>query len=564
MKILQKIAIAFIPVLLAGCSSDDSVVEQEPNNNTPSKQQVTFTASLEDAITTRTSTSYNSTDGWKTVWTSGDKIKISNGASNTGVFEIPNASAIKSNGQEATFTLCDDETFTNGDGAFYAAYPADGVTLSGSSISGTIPTLQDLSAATEVNPAYQYMTAYTTDGNLSFKNIVSFFKINVTSSTAFPINVIKVVANDGTYLSGNFTTTISTTGAPTSISVSGDNAKTFVELQSDAAMNGTYYLAVVAPITSKTLKMTLLLESNAVKSGSNVIEQKIYQRINTGLTFGYKNVYDLGTYDANNTKMQAKILSNVIDLGLPSGTIWATRNIAGTYNADSLFTKEIGDFGQYYSWAEDYGYGESWDINPAHSTTDKPNQSSIFTGRRWPQTDKTEYTWQAYKWSNEGATTFYRYTNYATTPTIYTEDDVAYIKSGGLYCMPTYTQQKELMNEVYCTKGVLKNGTPTKYNGNNKKPGVQFTSTTYTSRSLWLPAAGSRYEESLTSIHETGKNAQYWSRTMHKTDNAYAYCIDWPTPQSGDSDNMSNDRRFSGRSIRAVVTNEAIEPLSIK
>lgn len=564
MKILEKIAIAFIPVLLAGCSSDDSVVEQEPNNNTPSKQQVTFTASLEDAITTRTSTSFNSTDGWKTVWTSGDKIKISNGASNTADFEIPNASAIKNDGQEATFTLCDDETFTNGTGGFYAAYPADKVTLSGGTLTGNIPTSQKLSAATGINPDYQYMTAYTTDGNFTFKNIVSFFKIDVTSSTAFPINVIKVVANDGTNLSGDFTATITNSGEPTTISVSGSNAKTFVELQSDAAMNGTYYLAVIAPITSKTLKMTLLLESNATKdSEGNVIEQEIYQRINSSLSFGYKNVYDLGTYNANNTKMQAKILSNVIDLGLPSGTIWATRNIAGTYNADSLFTKEIGDFGQYYAWAEDFGYGESWEINPNHTLTTREASLSVGSDS-WPQTNKTHYKWSTYKWCDGtgpnsgflGVNTGGNICKYKSGG-LYTEDDVAYIKSAGSYCMPTSTQQIELMNESYCTRNVAANGTPAKYNG---KPGVKFTSVVYTNRSLWLPAAGSAYIDVGSELWSVGTKGRYWSRTLYSVNNGY--CLDWPVMENGNSSTkISYDERYSGRSIRAVVTNDAIAPV---
>lgn len=567
MNLLQKITIAVIPVLLAGCSSDDSVVEQEPNNNTPSKQQVTFTASLEDAITTRTSTSFNSTDGWKTVWTSGDKIKISNGASNTADFEIPNASAIKNDGQEATFTLCDDETFTNGTGGFYAAYPADKVTLSGGTLTGNIPTSQKLSAATGINPDYQYMTAYTTDGNFTFKNIVSFFRINVTSSTDFPINVIKVVANDGTYLSGDFTATISTTGEPTSISVSSNsNASTFVELQSDAAMNGTYYLAVVAPKTSTALKMTLLLESNVGNSGSNVIEQKIYQRINTGLSFGYKNVYDLGTYDlSTNTKIQNKILSNVIDLGLPSGTIWATKNIAGTYNADSLFTKEIGDLGQYYAWAEDFGYGESWEINPNHTSTIRSASLSLGSDS-WPQTNKTHYKWSTYKWCDGtspntllGGTgaNICKYKSGGLD--IY--DDVAYIKSGGKYCMPTSTQQIELMNSSYCDRSVAQNGTIDTYNGNKDKTGVKFTSTTYSQRSLWLPAAGAAYID-VGSIEKwgVGEKCQYWSRTLYSVNNGY--CLDWPVMKNGNSSTkISYDARFSGRSIRAVVTNENIAPL---
>lgn len=615
MKILRLLAnTAFVASLamLASCSSDNDFEEKTENNNgnTPTTSQISFSATIEDNGITRALLDYDETNSnqkrmyWQTndkIATFADKVAISSSDNpvKTTTFAINskynNTTLAEFTDQDYSSGVAVSTQFnpanTNADKYFFAFYPAE-VAINSYSNSGSnyyvettlltnqtantnyIPSHGEATTTTksaydkkamlmlgraaddEVSPTSETETKHV---DFNFKNIPVLLKVTLSGNKSGKVKYIKFLTHDGSKkLSGDFKAQYLGDNEGLEIVPLTTNSKNFVQLeipstlQVDEAVD--FYIAMLpCQLTSFSLYF-----EGAYSNG----EQSIAQYVNstTSKTFNYATIYKLGSYSVSDMKFN----DHVVDLGLPSGTIWATRNIAGTYDADSLFTKEIGDFGQYYSWAEDYGYGESWDINPAHSTTDKPNQSSIFTGRKWPQTDKTEYTWQAYKWSNEGATTFYRYTNYATTPTIYTEDDVAYIKSGGLYCMPTYTQQKELMNEVYCTKGVLKNGTPTKYNGNNKKPGVQFTSTTYTSRSLWLPAAGSRYEESFTSIQETGKNAQYWSRTMHKTDNAYAYCIDWPTPQSGDSDNMSNDRRFSGRSIRAVVTNEAIEPLSIK
>ncbi|MBR4327238.1 MAG: hypothetical protein IKP73_17125, partial [Bacteroidales bacterium] len=115
-----------------------------------------------------------------------------------------------------------------------------------------------------------------------------------------------------------------------------------------------------------------------------------------------------------------------VDLGLPSGTLWAFTNVGAALPED---------FGDYFSWGEvDY---------------------------------KSNYGWPTYKYVKGGDAT--KLTKYCAQPTIgynkYTdtlvvleaEDDVATQKWGADWCMPTQEQFEELKKE--CTwKWTVRNG----------------------------------------------------------------------------------------------------------
>ncbi len=158
-----------------------------------------------------------------------------------------------------------------------------------------------------------------------------------------------------------------------------------------------------------------------------------------------------------------------VDLGLPSGTLWATCNIG----ADSPE-----EYGEYFAWGE---------TEP-----------------------KEYYDWSTYKWCNGSKNTLTKYctnSNYGTVDNkteLEPEDDAAYVNWGPSWRMPTLEQYKELLSKCYCiwsSNGFHVMGP----NGNT----------------LFLPNAGNRLNESINGVESCGR---YWSRTLDngsRTDRAY-------------------------------------------
>ena len=157
-----------------------------------------------------------------------------------------------------------------------------------------------------------------------------------------------------------------------------------------------------------------------------------------------------------------------VDLGLPSGTKWATMNVG----ADSPE-----DYGDYFAWGE--------------------------------TVSKSTYSSSDYKWYINGSSTNIKKYNYSYSTgmlrdRIYVlekEDDVAFINWGGDWRMPTKAEQDELRDTSYTTwnwttqNGVKGYKVTSKINGN----------------SIFLPAAGYRYDSSLSSA---GSYGYYWSSSL--------------------------------------------------
>ena len=67
----------------------------------------------------------------------------------------------------------------------------------------------------------------------------------------------------------------------------------------------------------------------------------------------------------------------------------------------------------------------------------------------------------------------------------------------------------------------------------------------YRSASLFLPAAGYRYEDKL---NNAGKNGNYWSRTLNVENPNNAYKLNF----NSDNVDWNNNNRNNGQSVRAV------------
>lgn len=106
-----------------------------------------------------------------------------------------------------------------------------------------------------------------------------------------------------------------------------------------------------------------------------------------------------------------------IDLGLPSGKKWASRNIGADVETD---------VGLYFAWGETTGY----DIN---GTEKLPNGG--FTWENYTLGDGT---------NSPTASTFIKYNSTDNKTTLDLEDDAAYVNWGGDWRMPTAEDFEEL------------------------------------------------------------------------------------------------------------------------
>ena len=189
-----------------------------------------------------------------------------------------------------------------------------------------------------------------------------------------------------------------------------------------------------------------------------------------------------------------------VDLGLPSGTLWATCNI-GAENPE--------DFGNYYAWGE--------------------------------TETKSDYNWGTYIhcWgTNDTMTKYCTYGAYGTVDGITSlqpDDDAATANCGEGWYIPSNAQFEELLNSSYTTQEWTQEG---------GKDGWKITSIS-NGKSIFLPAAG-RYEG--TSCSSQGEMGYYWSSTLGSA-GAYSSCD--ILFYSGGIYTGSADRRY-GMTIRPV------------
>ena len=189
-----------------------------------------------------------------------------------------------------------------------------------------------------------------------------------------------------------------------------------------------------------------------------------------------------------------------VDLGLPSGLKWATCNV-GADNPE--------DYGDYYAWGE--------------------------------TATKSNYSWSTYKWCNGSSSTMTKYctkSSYGTVDnktTLDPDDDVAHVKWGGDWRMPTRAEQDELRDINNCTWTWTTQGGKNGHLVTSKKNG----------NSIFLPAAGSRRGIDL---YNAGSNGRYWSSSLYTSDSNYAYGL---TLYSGDVQSASYPRYY-GSAVRPV------------
>jgi len=194
----------------------------------------------------------------------------------------------------------------------------------------------------------------------------------------------------------------------------------------------------------------------------------------------------------------------VVDLGL--SVKWASCNIGAT---------KPEEYGDYFAWGE--------------------------------TSPKESYGWSTYKYCNGSLNTVTKYCEYSRNgtvdnrPALEKADDAASVNWGGNWRMPTWDEQRELVDN--CT---------TTWTEDYKGTGVAghiFTSkkTGYTDKSIFLPATG--YSDETNVGAYSGWFGLYWASTLYRGDSNEAFTLEFNYHIVEANDSFY---RYYGRAVRAV------------
>lgn len=182
--------------------------------------------------------------------------------------------------------------------------------------------------------------------------------------------------------------------------------------------------------TSTTIDSVIYYDSGESEGETETYQQPwvswIVNNENTDVPSVMYNKYNFNGYD-------------YVDLGLPSGLMWATSNVGASSPEE---------YGSFYAWGE------------------------VET--------KSSYTWDNYIWGTQNNSI--KYNNIDDIPFLAPGDDVAYVMMGGGWHMPTYSDIMELLENTTQSSVTI-----------NGVPGRLFTSN-INSNSIFFPLSGHKYD----------------------------------------------------------------------
>lgn len=211
-----------------------------------------------------------------------------------------------------------------------------------------------------------------------------------------------------------------------------------------------------------------------------------------------------------------------VDLGLPSGTKWATCNVGATK------PEEIGLF---FQWGDTQGYK----VTLGDAQDESNNIYSISS----MEPKMKQFASSDYKFYNTENGSFTKYNDLVGLTTLELSDDAANANYSKMR-MPTKEECAELFN------GTIYAWTDN-YNGTNVK-GCIFTSKIDETKSIFIPAAGTIYDGVANAV---GFGTNLWSSSLSESSVEYAYL---PGFFSGGSE-IDYTSRFIGASVRGVLIN---------
>ncbi|MBR6104627.1 MAG: hypothetical protein IKP81_06190 [Paludibacteraceae bacterium] len=220
--------------------------------------------------------------------------------------------------------------------------------------------------------------------------------------------------------------------------------------------------------------------------------------------------------DELSTKEQGVSINGIVeghtfvDLGLKSGTLWATHNVGAT---------KPSEYGHYFAWGETQ--------------------------------QKEDYDWKTYKWCNNVYENMTKYCLDSTCAIIDSltslepNDDAATVLWGKKWRMPSREEQIELLDE--CNWEWVEDFNNTGVKGH-------LGTSKINKRTIFLPASGIFI---VTMVNGINESAGYWSSTLYPPTklmkNSQAYSINIGIAFDP-SILVNHSNRYGGQSIRAVVS----------
>ena len=417
-----------------------------------------------------------------------EQLTISSGSSATHNLQIPNGSHVTltwimgSKTEECSFKV----SYPNGNNIYLGSNLSADFTYSFDVDYDAMPTTT-YNISVSANPS----NGGTVSGAGSY-NCGSSCTVNATANTGYTFaswtengNVVSTSASYSFTVSGNRTLVANFTANPVYYTV---NVSVNPSGGGNVSGGGSYQQGQTCTLTAT---------ANTGYTFTNWTENGNVVSTNATYTFTVIGDRTLGAYFTLNGGSGDHAY---VDLGLPSGTLWATCNV-GAENSE--------DYGDYFAWGE---------TQP-----------------------KDTYNWSTYQYCMGSSNTLTKYCSNSSNgyneytdnlTTLLPEDDAATVNWGNGWRMPTKEEFEELYNNTTVTW--------TTQNGVN---GRLFTASN--GSSLFLPAAGYRSSSSLCSAGSYG----YYRSSSLNTDNPGSA---WYFGFLSGSYDMYSYYRYLGQSVRPV------------
>lgn len=405
MKMKKLLLFLTVGMLMTACSSDELEFTLPQEQSVCNLQGVVMTVPgfvpSEGNEQTRTELTPTST-GMNFAWKSGDQVGIYTASTSMANFDIVDIS------QDAKSATFDGGGFSlTGGCVYYAFYPYDAASTQKTAISVNY-TGQNQRTNNDCSHLgnYDYMTAKATatgtnEAAFDFRHVGAIIRLKLSvpqdgTYTRLTISSPIAIPTEGTIdLTAN-TPILSSTNSTNNVVLH------FDDVLSSGKVLTAYMILPPCDLSGQTLTCSIEDSEGAcysgLLSGKNLEAGKAY-----GFTVTLFNYADGHAY---------------VDLGLPSGTLWATTNVG------AIAPEE---YGNYFAWGE--------------------------------TESKDTYNWSTYKWCNG---TYNSITKYCTNSRLGVsdrktildpEDDAAHVNWGGYWRMPTKEEQDELRGLLYLEMG---------------------------------------------------------------------------------------------------------------
>ena len=462
-QVMKKYSIVFLCLLLSACTYDRLQVQVD---NAPGKEFV-LEASIDEPATKSGVGEFGSF-----YWTAGDQLAIYTTENKFRTLTLKEGAGLST----ATFTGVLNET----------EFPAE-VAVSPAQIAASF---KDGKLEVVLPEKYEYNDNYAignppmyallgNDIGISFKHLCAMLRLTIDQVPAGATSVR--LTSEGSQMAGSFTFEL--TESP-SISKTDSETGNFIVIE---------FKALAYP---KTMTFNFPVPTGEYDNLTIEIlgadKKTLWSRKMKGsrsFSVGQLMVFD-----------KISPFPKVIDLGLPTGTLWADRNVGAN---------------------------------------DPRGNGSLFA---WGETSKkSDYTWANYVYSsNEYGTEMTKYNKNDLLVTLEPTDDIATIAFGAEWRMPTLEEMQELYDN--CTLSMEQVVQP-----NGWKYDYYYIFTGPNGNTICFPEAGSYFDG-----YKYSGSGHYWTSTLYGSDNSKnrgAYQLNL---YSVSNNNISRIERYWGTSVRPV------------